>query len=128
MNYGVVLPIWQLTIAEAESLTVREGRSFARGVTVRPATPPSNESGAPAVKTSRLRVARGGRDVLRGIDLAVREGEILAVAGRNGSGKTTLLRALIGLLSARGGSVEIAGFDPAKDAVEIIASRVAGLK
>jgi energy-coupling factor transport system ATP-binding protein len=47
--------------------------------------------------------------VLRGVDLTVREGELVAIVGTNGSGKTTLLRALSGLLRPWRGSVEIDG-------------------
>ena len=46
----------------------------------------------------------GPRDVVRGIDLAVGDGERVALMGRNGAGKTTLLRAAAGILDpARGG-------------------------
>ena len=46
---------------------------------------------------------RGPRDVLRGIDLSLGEGERVALMGRNGAGKTTLLRAAAGLVEpARG--------------------------
>ncbi len=46
---------------------------------------------------------RGPRDVLRGIDLSLEEGERVALMGRNGAGKTTLLRAAAGLVEpARG--------------------------
>lgn len=43
-------------------------------------------------------VVLGGRPILRGIDLDVHRGEVLAVLGANGSGKSTLMRALLGLL------------------------------
>jgi energy-coupling factor transport system ATP-binding protein len=44
--------------------------------------------------------------VLRGVDLEVRAGEVVAVLGRNGAGKTTLLRALVGSLKPTGGAVD----------------------
>lgn len=51
----------------------------------------------------------GGKPVLQGIDINVREGEIVAVIGRNGVGKSTLMKSLIGLLSRDKGSVVFRG-------------------
>jgi branched-chain amino acid transport system ATP-binding protein/urea transport system ATP-binding protein len=51
----------------------------------------------------------GGSRVLRGIDLAVAEGESVALLGRNGMGKTTLLKTLMGLLPAAKGEIRFAG-------------------
>ncbi|MEV7279532.1 heme ABC transporter ATP-binding protein [Streptomyces sp. NPDC093111] len=56
-----------------------------------------------------LRVARGRRAVLDGVDVAVRAGEVLALVGPNGAGKSTLLAALAGDLAPAGGEVRIAG-------------------
>src|SRR5919198_4574888 len=55
-----------------------------------------------------------GRLVLRGVDLRVRPGEVLAVLGANGSGKSTLIRALLGLVPLSGGRTEIYGAPPAR--------------
>ena len=60
-----------------------------------------------------LVVHRGRRPVLRGLDVEVRAGEVVALMGRNGSGKSTLLSAACGQLPARGGSVRLRGLDPA---------------
>ena len=49
-----------------------------------------------------LHVSYGGIKALRGVDLHVGPGEVVAVLGANGAGKTTLLRAVSGLLPCRG--------------------------
>jgi zinc transport system ATP-binding protein len=54
-------------------------------------------------------VELGGRPVLRGIDLSVRRGEVLAVLGANGSGKSTLVRAMMGLAPVSRGEVRLFG-------------------
>jgi branched-chain amino acid transport system ATP-binding protein len=48
---------------------------------------------------------------LHGVDLCVREGELVALVGAHGAGNTTLLRALSGVLPVRGGSIRFAGSD-----------------
>ena len=52
-----------------------------------------------------------GSTVLSGIDIAIREGEAVALLGRNGVGKTTLLRALTGSLPLDRGTISFAGTD-----------------
>ena len=56
-----------------------------------------------------LRARLGSAEVLRGIDLAVSRGEVVALVGPSGGGKTTLLRALNYLTPFAAGEVEIAG-------------------
>lgn len=50
-----------------------------------------------------------GPEVLRGINLQVKQGDFLALIGSNGSGKSTLARHLVGLLTPQGGSLHILG-------------------
>ena len=53
----------------------------------------------------------GERDVLCGVDLEVKEGEVVALLGRNGMGKTTTVRAITGLTPPRAGKVVACGRD-----------------
>lgn len=53
--------------------------------------------------------AYGRHQVLRGVDLAVQAGQLVAVVGENGSGKSTLLKILAGMLAADRGEVRVAG-------------------
>ena len=70
---------------------------------------------SPMVEIANLRVRYGQREVLKGVSLEARHGEILAVIGPSQSGKSTLLRALNRTLEAVGavatGSVKVAGED-----------------
>jgi branched-chain amino acid transport system ATP-binding protein len=51
----------------------------------------------------------GASQVLFGVDLALRDGEVATLLGRNGMGKTTTLRTLFGLLPLRRGEIQFAG-------------------
>jgi zinc transport system ATP-binding protein len=62
-----------------------------------------------AVRTRSVRVALGGNEILRGIDLTVSDGEVVALLGANGSGKSTLVRALVGAVPVTSGAVEVLG-------------------
>ncbi len=63
----------------------------------------------PVVEIVDGAVELGGRPILRGIDLAVPEGEVLAVLGANGSGKSTLVRTMMGLVPVCRGEVRLFG-------------------
>jgi zinc transport system ATP-binding protein len=63
----------------------------------------------PVVELRSGVVGYGGRPVLRGVDLVVRPGEVVAILGANGSGKSTLVRALVGLAPLTEGSVFLFG-------------------
>lgn len=54
-------------------------------------------------------VVLGGRPILRGIDLTVSKGEVVALLGENGSGKSTLVRSLMGLVPVSRGEVSLFG-------------------
>ena len=63
----------------------------------------------PVVELRGVRAAYGAIEVLHGVDLALRRGEVLAVLGPNGAGKTTMLEVVAGLQPLRGGDVFVAG-------------------
>jgi len=54
---------------------------------------------------------KGGHQALKGIDLDIRPGEILALLGPNGAGKTTLISTICGLVTPTSGTVSVAGHD-----------------
>ncbi|ALV63445.1 ABC transporter, ATP-binding protein [Thermococcus sp. 2319x1] len=57
----------------------------------------------------------GNIEVLKNINLRIREGDFVVIAGENGSGKTTLLKVMTGLLIPDEGKVRVLGFDVSKD-------------
>ncbi len=59
----------------------------------------------------RLQSRAGSVHILRGVDLAIREGETVGVVGPSGSGKSTLLMIMTGLEKASSGAVRVAGHD-----------------
>jgi putative ABC transport system ATP-binding protein len=77
----------------------------------------TNHHNSPIVRADRLRkIYRGASDVeaLRGVDIEVARGEMVAVVGPSGSGKTTLLNCLSGLDRFDAGSVQVDGTDLAQ--------------
>ena len=63
----------------------------------------------PLLKVSGMRVSYGAREVLRGVDFTLQEGESVALLGPNGSGKSTCLNAISGFAPVVGGEVVIGG-------------------
>lgn len=66
-------------------------------------------SGDPILSIEALHVAMGVQEILRGVDLAVAKGEIVAVLGANGVGKTTLMRAISGIYRVTSGQIRWQG-------------------
>jgi phospholipid/cholesterol/gamma-HCH transport system ATP-binding protein len=69
--------------------------------------------GDPIIKVRDLVNAFGPQVVHDGLDLDVREGEVLGVVGGSGTGKSVLLKSIIGLIRPRSGSIEVLGVDVA---------------
>ena len=67
-----------------------------------------------AIEVRGLRKAYGGVEAVRGIDLDVAQGEILAFLGPNGAGKTTTIEILEGYRDRDDGEVRVLGIDPAE--------------
>jgi ABC-2 type transport system ATP-binding protein len=64
------------------------------------------------VETHGLTMSYGPVDVLRGVDIQVAKGEVLALLGPNGAGKTTTIEILEGFRERTGGEVRVLGADP----------------
>jgi iron complex transport system ATP-binding protein len=65
--------------------------------------------GLPLVETFDLTVRYGPRTGIQGVSLAIRPGELVALVGPNGAGKTTFVRAVLGLVPAAEGRIQIEG-------------------
>jgi branched-chain amino acid transport system ATP-binding protein len=65
----------------------------------------------------------GESHILHGVDLSVRQGEVVCLLGRNGAGRTTTMRAILGLTGARTGSIRING----EEAIKLPPHKVARL-
>ncbi|MGW2643449.1 metal ABC transporter ATP-binding protein [Streptomyces sp. NPDC001393] len=63
----------------------------------------------PVISLRGVTAELGARPVLRGIDLTVGRGEVVALLGANGSGKSTAIRTIIGQVPVSGGTVELFG-------------------
>ena len=72
-----------------------------------------------AIEVKQLIKSYGEHHALRGIDLSVKWGDILAIFGPNGAGKTTLLKVLATLVKPSAGDVSVAGFNLKQGAIMI---------
>ena len=72
-----------------------------------PLSRPAPRGTAPGISVSGLRISRGGRDLLRGVDFTTGFTGITALIGPNGAGKSLLLRALAGLIRPDAGDIAL---------------------
>src|SRR5574343_197419 len=61
------------------------------------------------LKVKGLQVAYGGIQAVKGVDMEVREGELVSLIGSNGDGKTTTMKAITGTLAMQAGDIEYLG-------------------
>ena len=77
--------------------------------------------GQPLLELRGLKVSYGGIHAVKGIDLAVKSGELVCLIGANGAGKTTTLKGICGLLPVRDGTIHYDGSDiTGKPAFELV--------
>ncbi len=77
----------------------------------------------PVLSVDAIDTSYGETQVLFGVSLVVRAGEVVALLGPNGAGKTTTLRSILGLTRARRGAIHFDGADVTRLAVHEIARR-----
>src|SRR3954452_17510174 len=65
----------------------------------------------PLLEVENIETCYGLSQVLFGLSMSVRSGEMVALMGRNGMGKTTTIRSIMGLTRARSGAIRFAGHD-----------------
>ncbi len=84
---------------------------------------PPSKVGDPVLSVSDLVSGYGEREVLRGVDLELRGGEMVGLVGPNGGGKTTLLRCLLGLADVWEGRIVVTGLDATTEHTSTLARR-----
>ncbi|MBM7853922.1 energy-coupling factor transport system ATP-binding protein [Desulfohalotomaculum tongense] len=120
----------------AVPLTVGEGRNKLRAMgfsgadcPVKAVTPEANNKCCRAEKLLEVKnvfyTYPGSREpAVEGVDMAVENGEFIAVIGENGGGKSTLLKTICGLLRPQRGKISICGEDISKKSVQELAGTV----
>src|SRR5260370_25035648 len=73
---------------------------------------PDIHVGQPVIEVSGLGKRYGNKQVVRGVDFSVHQGEVFCLLGPNGVGKTTTIEVLEGFRAATAGTVRVLGFDP----------------
>jgi energy-coupling factor transport system ATP-binding protein len=101
---------WRLGACIEGWTELMDGRMQTRSALDAPRFPEPKPAGDTVLLSAReIGVRRGNRDLLTGIDLDIKAGEIVLLSGANGAGKSTLAEVLCGLRKAASGSVECAG-------------------
>jgi branched-chain amino acid transport system ATP-binding protein len=85
-----------------------------------PATPAATAAKV-TLSVCNLQAWYGESHVLHGVDLDVREGEVVTLLGRNGAGKTTTLKSIMGIMAKRSGAIAFEGRDISRASSDVIA-------
>ena len=78
-------------------------------------------TGTALLEVRGLEAWYGESHILHGVDLEVREGEVVTLLGRNGAGKTTTLRSVMGLVGRRAGSIRFRGRETIGERSDLVA-------
>ena len=81
----------------------------------------STGAGTALLEVRGLEAWYGESHILHGVDLEVREGEVVTLLGRNGAGKTTTLRSIMGLVGRRAGSIRYRGRETIDERSDVVA-------
>ena len=73
----------------------------------------------PLIETSGLTKKFGSVQALKDLNLRIMPGEIYGMLGPNGAGKSTTIKTVLGILEPTAGWIKVAGFDPAKNPIEV---------
>lgn len=114
---GVNRDVLPLTLTAAAELFSRENLALDPDciqTALAKSMAPAARYGGEILRIRGLRYAFDGKEVLKGIDLSIREQEFVAILGANGSGKTTLAKTFNGLLRPQLGEIQLAGHDSRK--------------
>jgi energy-coupling factor transport system ATP-binding protein len=96
----------------ASPLRARLGAAPARDARDGGAAPADRTAPSPVARVRGLEVRYGAVAALRGVDLGIARGEVVALMGRNGAGKSSLLGTLVGLVRPAAGHAEVLGAVP----------------
>lgn len=102
-------PDWQQTCLTTSLRHFNRAFVALQGAVVAASLPPAPAKGIPAVEVIDLHKYFGALEVLRGINLTARAGEVVSLIGSSGSGKSTLLRCINFLEQPNGGRIIIDG-------------------
>ncbi|MBV8386205.1 MAG: ATP-binding cassette domain-containing protein, partial [Acidimicrobiia bacterium] len=109
------------TTADAPEVAVSSGDETAAFVPVSAESDGNSNGQGVLLRCTGVNAAYGQLQVLFGVDMTVREGEIVALLGTNGAGKSSLLRSVTGLLPASAGTITFDGQDITSTPTESVA-------